>query len=323
MGELCINFEYHPLGIEFVKILIAGASGLIGQALVAAWQNQHDIVVLGRDADKLKKMFPQRPGITWAQLQSVEGVDVIINLAGANIGQGRWTAKRKQVILDSRVTATQQLAALCAKASESPRLLNASAIGVYGLPATPQVFDEQSALPNPPQGFLAEVGAAWEGALSEAEQAGVPVTKMRFGVVLAKHGGALAKMLPAFKLGLGGPIGSGQQRFSWVALADIVRAIAFLVEHPELTGPVNIVAPEVVTQKHFSQVLGKALHRPAFFPLPAWLVKLQFGQMGEELLLNGVSVISQVLTDAQFTFAYPNLSAALQHVLTTRSKTYF
>lgn len=298
-----------------MRILIAGASGLIGQALIAAWQNQHDIVVLGRDADKLKKVFPQRPGITWTHLQSVEGFDVVINLAGANIGQGRWTTNRKQVILGSRVTATQQLAALCAKASSAPRLLNASAIGVYGLPAKPQVFDEHSALPNPPQDFLAEVGVAWERALSEAEQAGVPVTKMRFGVVLAKHGGALAKMLPAFKLGLGGPTGSGQQPFSWVVLADVVRAITFLVEHPELAGPVNIVAPEVVTQKHFAQALGKTLHRPAFLPLPAWLVKLQFGQMGEALLLNGVSVNSQVLTDAQFTFAHPNLSAALQHVL--------
>ena len=299
-----------------MKILIAGASGLIGQALVAAWQSQHDIVVLGRDADKLKKVFPQQAAITWVQLQSVEGFDVVINLTGANIGQGRWTVKRKQVILDSRVTATQQLAALCANATSAPRLLSASAIGVYGLPIKPQVFDEQSALPMQPQDFLAEVGAAWEGALSEAEQAAVSVTKMRFGVVLAKHGGALAKMLPAFKLGLGGPIGSGQQPFSWVALADVVRAITFLVEHSEVTGPVNIVAPEVVTQKHFAQALSKALHRPAFFPLPAWLVKLQFGQMGKDLLLNGLSVNSQVLTDAQFTFAHPNLSAALQGVLT-------
>lgn len=296
-----------------MKILIAGASGLIGQALVAAWQDQHDIVVLGRDVVKLKKVFPQQTAITWTQLQSVEGFDVVINLAGANIGQGRWTAKRKQVILNSRVTATQQLAALCAKASSPPRLLSASAIGVYGLSAELQVFDEQSALPTPPQDFLAEVGAAWEAALSEAEQAGVPVTKMRFGVVLARHGGALAKMLPVFKLGLGGPIGSGQQPFSWVALADIVRAITFVIEHPELTGPVNIVAPEVATQKQFAQALGKALHRPAFFPLPAWLVKLQFGQMGEELLLNGVSVKSQKLIEAGFVFQHAALSECLKN----------
>ena len=296
-----------------MKILIAGASGLIGQALVVAWQDQHDIVVLGRDAVKLKKVFPQQTAITWTQLQSVEGFDVVINLAGANIGQGRWTAKRKQVILNSRVTATQQLAALCARASSPPRLLSASAIGVYGLSAELQVFDEQSALPTPPQDFLAEVGAAWEAALSEAEQAGVPVTKMRFGVVLARHGGALAKMLPAFKLGLGGPIGSGQQPFSWVALADVVRAITFVIEYPELTGPVNIVAPEVVTQKHFAQALGKALHRPAFFPLPAWLVKLQFGQMGEELLLNGLSVKSQKLIEAGFVFQHAALSECLKN----------
>ena len=298
-----------------MKILIAGASGLIGQALVAAWHDQHDIVVLGRDVGKLKKVFPKQAAITWAQLQSVEEFDVVINLAGANIGQGRWTAKRKQVILNSRVTATQQLAALCAKASSLPRLLNASAIGGYGFPAKPQMFDEQSALPNPPQDFLAEVGAAWEGALSETAQAGVPVTKMRFGVVLAKHGGALAKMLPAFKLGLGGPIGSGQQPFSWVSLADVVRAITFLVEHPELTGPVNIVAPDIVTQKHFAQALGKVLHCPAFFPLPAWLVKLQFGQMGEELLLNGVSVKSHKLIDEGFVFQQAALSECLKNYL--------
>ena len=299
-----------------MKILIAGATGMIGQALVTAWQGQHDITVLGRDRVKLKKSFPNLKKMTWAQLDSATTFNVVINLAGANIGQGRWTAKRKQMILQSRVQTTKRLAKWCASETNPPRLLNASAIGVYGLLKTTteqerHVFDEQSSVPNPPQDFLAKVAVTWEQALLEAEQAGVPVTKMRFGVVLTKHGGALAKMLPTFKLGLGGPIGTGEQPFSWVALSDVVRALTFLLEHPALTGPINIVAPAVVSQQQFAKTLGKILHRPTIMRLPAWLVKALFGQMGEELLLNGITVQAKRLTAAGFHFSHNTLEQAL------------
>ena len=299
-----------------MKILIAGATGMIGQALIAAWKKQYDITVLGRDRAKLQKYFPHLKKITWGKLDAVAGFDVVLNLAGANIGQGRWTTKRKQIIIQSRLQTTQRLVKWCINTANPPRLLNASAIGVYGLPkATTEqkqhVFDEQSPVPDPPQDFLAAVGIAWEQALLKAEQAGVPVIKMRFGVVLAEHGGALAKMLPIFKLGLGGPIGTGEQPFSWVGLSDVVRALTFLLDHRELTGPINIVAPEILSQRQFANTLGRVLHRPTMIRLPAWLVKALFGQMGEELLLNGITVQAKKLSQAGFTFAHDTLEQAL------------
>ncbi len=300
-----------------MKIVIAGATGMVGTALVEALKKDHILVLLGRDTIKLKQRFPDHTAIDWQAFSALHNpldeIDIVINLAGENIGDGRWTTSRKKVILSSRVTATRTLATACAhSANKNIRLLNASAIGVYGSVGEPgKIYDEHSALPTPPPDFLSTVGLAWEQGLAPAEQTGISVVKMRFGVVLSKNGGALAKMLPAFKWGLGGPIGSGQQPFSWISLHDLIRAITWLIEHPEITGPVNIVAPEVVTQRQFAKNLGKVLHRPAFFPLPTAMVKLQFGQMGQELLLNGVAVRSSVLIEQGFGFSYPTLEGAL------------
>ncbi len=297
-----------------MKILIAGATGMVGKALVEALKKDHSLLLLGRSIEKMKGFFPHAKAIDWKTFESLdrplEGIDLIINLSGENIGEKRWTPRQKRLIVSSRVNATLVLAKACAKHKTHPvRLLNASAIGVYG---KQQNSDEYSPLPNPPQDFLSEVGAEWEKALAPAENAGVSVVKMRFGVVLSPTGGALAKMLPAFKWGLGGRIGSGTQPFSWISLSDLVRAIEWLISHPEVTGPINLVAPGVLTQENFARVLGEVLHRPTLMVLPDWLVKLQFGQMGEELLLNGTAVKSRVLSEKGFRFLYPTLAEALR-----------
>lgn len=308
-----------------MKILIAGATGMVGQALVQALAVEHTLVLLGRDTVKLKQRFAKHTAIDWQAFSDthnpLDDIDVVINLAGENIGDGRWSEARKDLIISSRVNATHTLAAACAHSSnKNIRLLNASAIGVYGSLGVPgKIYDEASPLPNPPKDFLSTVGLAWEQALAPAEHAGISVVRMRFGVVLSKNGGALAKMLPAFKLGLGGSIGSGAQPFSWVSLHDLIRAITWLIQHPEITGPVNIVAPEWVRQRQFAKTLGKTLHRPAVLPLPAAFVKLQFGQMGQELLLNGIAVNSKVLLGHGFEFSYPTLTTALHHLLTEGS----
>jgi uncharacterized protein (TIGR01777 family) len=301
-----------------MKILIAGATGMVGKSLVEALKKDHTVVLLGRSIEKLKSCFPHEAVMDWKTFSALENplkdIDVVVNLSGENIGEKRWNETQKQLILNSRVTATHMLATACAKSlNKNIRLLNASAIGVYGCESIPgEMHDEASSLPNPPKDFLSEVGIAWEKALLPAETAGISVVKMRFAVVLSQKGGALAKMLPAFKLGLGGRIGSGNQSFSWISLTDLVRAIEWLIKHPEITGPVNMVAPEVVTQKIFAKILGNSLHRPTIFVLPDWLVKLQFGQMGQELLLNGIAAKSEVLTQKGFEFLYPTLDKAIK-----------
>ena len=305
-----------------MKILIAGATGLVGSALVKAFANNHDISILTQRESVAKKQFSNLALLTWqtaAELKSgwIGDFDVVINLAGQNIGTKKWTTAIKEKIINSRVNASKKIAEWCVQAGQqAPRLLNASAIGIYGLQPsiTAQnnlTYNEDSTPPKPTTDFLSAVGCDWENALLPAESAGVAVVKMRFGVVLSTNGGALAKMLPSFKLGLGGKIGSGKQPFSWISIEDLVNSIAWLLDHPEITGPINLVAPEIVSQASFAKCLAKALHRPALLPLPSFLIKALFGQMGEELLLNGQRVESQRLQQLGFSFTYPNLDAAL------------
>lgn len=309
-----------------MKILIAGATGMVGKALVAHLTPLHDIIVLGRSERKCLAAFPDLLNVTWddLDLDFINQFDIVINLSGENIGAGRWNKNRKLEVMNSRVNTTEKLAELCALTqSKKIRLLNASAIGVYGIKPAIQdqvntVYDESSKLPTNPTDFLCEVGHAWEKATRAMTDAKKKCTLMRFAVVLDPSDGALAKMLPAFKLGLGGAIGSGEQPFSWVSLADLIEAIHFLIDHPKITGPVNIVAPECPSQKEFAQSLAAALHRPAIFKLPAFMVKLQFGQMGEECLLNGVSVKSTVLEKAGFSFKYQKMSDYVNTLKTKR-----
>lgn len=297
------------------NILVAGASGLIGQALVSRLQVQHRLWVLGRDKAKLARLFPGTQPMSWEELtpQALNPMHVVVNLAGENIGQSRWTAFRQRVILDSRLNATSAIARACAAAdNKSIRLLNASAVGVYGgVPVSHRVFDETYQLPAAPSDFLSTVGLAWEAACEPALQANIAVTKLRFGVVLSKQGGALPKMLPAFQFGLGGRIGSGEQSFPFVTLHDAVKAVEWLIAHPEIVGPVNIVAPSQVSQGEFARALGRVLNRPTVCPLPAFAVRLLFGDMGQELLLHGTAAHPKTLLDNGFTFDHPNIVQAL------------
>jgi uncharacterized protein (TIGR01777 family) len=305
-----------------MKYMIAGATGFIGQQFVQRWLAQgHDIIVIGRSLAKINQIFGGRvTAVTWSNLtsESLIGCDAVINLAGAGIGDKRWTAARQQEILTSRIQATEKLAQLCARLGpQSPALFNASAIGVYGLQAAlpdqlPAPYDEDTVI-NFQQApdFLAQVARAWELAAKPAEAAGVRVVYLRFGVVLAKQGGALPRMALPFKFGLGGRIGSGQQPFSWIALPDLIAIIELLLADKTITGPINITAPQCVTQKQFADQLGRALHKPSIIPTPAIALKLLFGRMAEELLLSGQHVVPKRLLALGYSFQYPTLEQVL------------
>lgn len=304
-----------------MKIMITGATGLIGKALVAHFSNQHELTLVGRTREKIQSQFSDRYSIvTWDELKTsgkttIQHQDIIINLAGENIGIKRWSTSQKQKIINSRVDATRTIAELCSPLGQhSPRILNASAIGVYGF-SQDRIFTEKCELKNQANCFLETVAFSWENALISAENNHVSVVKMRFGVVLSNEGGALKQMLPAFKFGLGAILGNGQQLFSWIALPDLIRAIDFLILRPEITGPVNMVSPGVVSQADFAKVLARALHRPCFMHFPVWFVHLLFGQMGDELLLHGQSVKSEKLLQAGFSFQFDTIHHALQNLI--------
>jgi len=292
-----------------VRIAITGSSGLIGTALTAALDAAgHDLLHLVR-----------RPPAGSAEIQwdpeagtidgSLEGVEAIVHLAGENIGQ-RWTDDVRRRVLESRVNGTTLIAETAAGLASRPVLICASATGFYG-DRGDEIVDEDSV---PGTGFLAEVVEAWEAAAEPARAAGLRTVHLRQGIVLAKGGGALARLLPPFKLGAGGRVGSGRQWWSWVSLDDTVAAYLFALEQP-LAGPVNVVAPGVVTNQEFAKALGRAVHRPAFFPLPASAVKAAFGQMGEEMLLAGQRVAPTRLVDAGFTFGQPDIDSGLASAL--------
>jgi uncharacterized protein len=307
-----------------MRIMILGATGLIGKALIPVLAPAHQLTLVGRASTKLHNIF----GDAFAQLtldklkpEHLAKQDILINLAGEGIAARRWDQKQKQRLVDSRVCLTAQLADYCITlGNRAPRWLNASAIGIYGWQTNHKLqmqhtYTEASEIPSDSDSFLAQVGRQWEAALVPAEQAGVLVTKMRFGVVLAKQGGALAKMLPSFKFGLGAVLGTGQQPVSWVTSDDVVAAIVFLIENPT-QGSCNIVAPGVVNQREFAKTLAQVLHRPCCLTMPAAIVRLLFGEMGEELLLNGQRVESKRLHSLGFSFKHASLMQALQALTT-------
>lgn len=298
-----------------MNILIAGGTGFLGSALVIALKKNHQVTVLGRHLNSGEGQ------LNWQDLHTLEGYDVVINLAGENIGEEKWTFERKKNILTSRIETTHELASLCAIAQDpKPRLLNASAIGIYGLQEAainqlPPAYDENSAIDfTSHTDFLSEVARAWEQETLAAVTAGCDVTWLRFGVILDPCGGALKKMLPAFKWGFGSIIGSGQQAFTWVSRHDAIRAIEFIIEQ-HITGPICISAPHAVTQRQFAQALAKELHRPCYLTLPRWLIRILFGQMGEELLLRGQHVKPLRLHELGFSFDFPTIEKLLKQML--------
>lgn len=308
-----------------MKIVIAGGTGFIGRAMIQRYLlAHHEIIVIGRSQAKIRSIFDQKiKAITWKNLQDhakdIETADVIINLSGAGIGDARWTAERKAEILNSRINPTTAIVELCSQwGPHSPPLFNASAVGVYGLEPSsenglPPALDEETALDFNAhvEDFVDFVARQWEMATWPAREAGVRVVNMRFGVVLGKDGGVLSKLKLPFLFGLGGKLGTGKQAFSWVALPDLLRAIDFLLAHPNITGPVNIVAPGCVTQEQFAHALARTLHRPAIIPTPKFMLELAFGQMAEELLLSGQHVVPTLLQKQGFKFEYPDIKSAL------------
>ncbi len=302
-----------------MNIIICGATGFVGRSLVPALlKEKHIITVVGRDIDKINKTFNHSiDGLSWDQLKqlSPDNYDAVINLAGKNIGDCRWTSKNKAKIKESRVISTKYIIDWCLTAKNTkPHLYNASAIGIYGLQAIqeelPPALTESLALPvELSPSFVREITLAWEKAASAP---GISVTLMRFGVVLKRHEGMLKKLELPFSLGLGSLLGGGRQALSWVHIDDLVNAIIFLLQHPDVTGAINICAPSAVSQKTFAETLAHVMHRPLMLHLPTPLIEILFGQMGKELLLGSQHIYPERLKELGFNFCYPNLNAALE-----------
>lgn len=297
-----------------MKIIIAGASGLVGTALVSALRAEgHTVLRLVRRTARGADEIAWNPARGEIERERISGVDAIVNLAGENIGAGRWTAPRRERILRSRIDATRTLVAAVLGAAVKPAVfVNASAVGFYGDRAD-EVLTEASSRGS---GFLPDVCAAWEDAASRVEQVGVRTVMLRFGVVLAAAGGALAKMLPLFRFGLGGPLGSGRQWMSWISLEDAVGAIRHALRDERCRGAVNVVAPGTVTNAEFTRELARALHRPAFLPAPAWGLRLVLGKpMADEALLASTRAEPRELNRVGYAFRHPTLGVAFQSVL--------
>jgi uncharacterized protein (TIGR01777 family) len=303
-----------------MHVLVSGASGFMGSDLVPT------LIAGGHTVTRLVRSTP-RPGqaeIPWNPVArsigtpALEGLDAVVHLAGDNIASGRWTAAKKASIRNSRVQGTTVLCEALAQLVKPPKvLLSASAFGYYG-DRGETILREES---PPGTGFLAEVCQAWEAATAPAAQRGIRVVHLRFGMVLSPAGGALAKMLTPFRLGLGGVIGTGKQYMSWIALDDVLGAIDHALNTEALQGPVNVVAPSAVTNREFTITLGKVLRRPTWLPLPAFAVRLMFGEMGDALLLASTRVAPARLVASGYTFQYPELEQALQHLLGTPQTT--
>src|SRR5215210_5023905 len=297
-----------------MKILISGSHGLVGTALSKALTNdEHEVVRLVRG-----KRSPGAPEVEWHPDQGridgeqLEGFDVVVHLAGENIASGRWTGEKKRAIRESRTRGTSLLSESLARLSRPPSLfLSASAIGFYG-DRGDELLTEQSA---PGNGFLPDVCVEWENATRPAVEKGIRTIHTRFGIILDPNEGALAKMLPPFKMGIGGKIGDGKQWMSWIALHDVVSGLKFLMANTSIHGPINFVAPNPVTNAEFTKALGRVLSRPTFFPVPAFGARLAFGEMADALLLSSQKVKPGVLQEKGFSFTWPTLEPALKHLL--------
>jgi uncharacterized protein (TIGR01777 family) len=298
-----------------LRVAISGSSGLLGSALQAfLTTGGHEVLRLVRSDDEELPKDAARwdPALGLIDLDRAEGLDAVVHLAGENIADGRWTPRRKSIIADSRIRGTEQLVASLARLEEPPKsFLSASAIGFYGDRGNHQL-DEESAAGS---GFLAEVCSAWERRALEAADFGSRVALLRFGVILSPGGGALEKMLPPFKMGVGGTLGSGRQYVSWVSIDDAVSAILEVIYSNGLEGAINITAPRPVTNLELTRTLGRVLNRPAVAPMPALAARALFGEMADEMLLASTRVLPGRLAAVGFPFRHPTLEVALDHLL--------
>lgn len=300
-----------------MNVLLTGASGLIGSAVAAALQARGDAVryLVRREPVSGDREFRWNPESKWVDRDAFEGVDAVIHLAGRSVASGRWNKAVKRSIRDSRVLGTQAIVAAMQDAQHRPRVfLSASAIGYYGDQGDEWV-DETS---PPGKGFLCEVCEAWESAAVSAESAGIRVVRMRFGHVLSTAGGALGKLLPVFRLGLGGPLADGRAWWSWISRPDLVRAILFLLDREDLSGAFNMTAPEPVTNREMTRALGKVLGRPAVLPVPRFALRLVFGEMADAVLLSGCRVKPMRLTAAGFAFEDTEIAVCLHRLISQK-----
>jgi uncharacterized protein (TIGR01777 family) len=296
-----------------MHVAITGASGLLGSTLGPfLTTGGHRVTAVSRR---------EQPGaIRWdpasgtIETSAFEELDAVVHLAGENIG-ARWTAARKRRIRQSRVQGTRLLAEALARLQRPPRVLvAASAMGIYG-DRGEAVLSEDDVPAGPPSDFFVELGREWEAAAEPARDAGIRVVHLRFGLVLSPAGGALGRMLPAFRAGVGGPLGSGRQWVSWISIDDAVGVVHHALLTDELSGPVNTAAPDPVTSRTFAATLGRVLHRPALVPAPAPALKLLFGEMAETALLAGQRLSPARLEASGYGFRHPRLEVALRHVL--------
>jgi hypothetical protein len=301
-----------------VKILITGSTGLVGTALVKELASDgHTVCRLIRPQSKTTSGSKDGFDVTWnpetGELGGAGvGPDAVVNLAGASIAGGRWTEKRKELLDASRIDTTRALVKALAKMNARPRVLvSASAIGIYG-DRGDEILTEES---KPGTEFLAGLTREWEAEATKAEALGIRVVLARFGIILARDGGALAKMLLPFKLGAGGRLGSGKQWMSWITLDDVVGILKFALENAAVRGAMNVVAPQPVRNAEFTRVLAQALHRPALFPAPAFALRLALGEMADALLLSSQRVQPQKIQQLGYNYHHPDLSSALHTVL--------
>jgi uncharacterized protein len=316
-----------------MNILMTGATGLVGTALVKEFTSAgHTVIRLTRPGGKNRGNMARVVDLPWepraagksgagtalpgiGERQAAE-IDAVINLAGASIAGGRWTAERKAELRSSRIDNTRALVSALAKMKKRPRvLISASAIGYYGNRGDELLTENSEA----GRGFLAELAKEWEFEAERAEEFGLRVVRLRFGIILAKDGGALPQMMLPFKFGAGGRLGSGRQWMSWITLADVVRIVRRAMDDEAMKGAVNVVAPGAMRNAEFTKVLAKVMHRPSFFVAPAFALRMAMGEMADALLLGGQRVAPQKLRDSGYEFLHANLVEALTAVLQRQS----
>jgi uncharacterized protein (TIGR01777 family) len=298
-------------GEQMVNILITGSTGLIGSALVQSLRaSGYEPIPLSRN--------PLMEGPYWnpetgeIQLPQQINIDAVIHLSGENIARGRWSSRKKALIRNSRINSTILLVQAITNLRALPKILiSASGIGIYGDRGN-RIMDEDN---TPGAGFLADVSRDWEAATRPAVEAGIRVVNLRLGLVMSKQGGILGRMLLPFKCGLGASMGSGDQYMSWIAIDDLIRAINHIMVNERIRGPVNLVSPNPVSNKEFTSTLARVLHRPAILRIPAFAVRILYGEMGKEVLLSSTRAFPRRLTSSGFEFRFPLLEGALQHVL--------
>lgn len=296
-----------------MRIVVGGASGLIGSALVRRMQQDgHEVVRLVRRAPKGPDEVAWSPADRTLDPAALTGADIAINLAGAGVGDHRWTDSYKETIRRSRVDSTVTISRAIVAAANGPKvLLNASAIGYYGSRAD-DVLTEES---TPGDSFLSDVARAWESATQSAEDAGVRVCHLRSGLVLSAAGGLLQRVTQLFRYGLGGRLGDGKQFMSWVSLADEIGAIKFLMTHDDIAGPVNLTGPTPVRNSEFTKVLGEVMKKPTIFPAPKFGIRMVLGEFSEDVLAS-IRATPAALTAAGFTHQHQDVRSALQWALT-------